>query len=121
MVFEVTVELPVLPGRLWVRTMIPVALPFVVLNVLIVFDVTMDVPTRLPSTWMPVRTPADEKFVIVLDVTVAAAASGEARQPDAGQAAAGAAHPVVADVVLDGPDACVLARSRKSRWWCRSR
>jgi hypothetical protein len=52
-----------------------------VLNVLIVFDVTIDVgeaggacTSTVPSTWMPVKTPADEKFVIVLDDTVAGAA-----------------------------------------------
>jgi hypothetical protein len=53
-------------------TAIPVTVPFDVLNVLIVFEVTMDVGEPL-STVMPVRTPADEKFVIVLDVAVAAA------------------------------------------------
>jgi len=37
-----------------VRTIIPVAFPPDVLNVLIVFDVTLDVD-ELPSTWMPIR------------------------------------------------------------------
>jgi hypothetical protein len=66
MVFEVTVAVLVLPEVVGVTTIIPEALPFVVLNVLIVFAVTVDV-TFVPSTWMPVRPPADEKFVIVLD------------------------------------------------------
>ena len=42
MVFEVTAALLPVPTFAGVRTMIPVALPFVVLSVLIVFDDTMD-------------------------------------------------------------------------------
>jgi hypothetical protein len=69
MVFKVTVAAAVTPCRLGVPTNNPVALPFVVLNVLIVFNVTRDAG-KVPSTCRPVSVPADEKFVIVFDLMV---------------------------------------------------
>ena len=48
MAFEVTVAVERVPARLGVRTTMPVAFPPDVVNVLIVFDVTMEVGV-LPS------------------------------------------------------------------------
>src|SRR4029077_11561883 len=70
MLFEVTMAVMLTPvfGE---PTAIPVMFPLVVLRVLIEFEVTLNVAEFVTFIWIPVWVPAEVKFVIVLDVTVA--------------------------------------------------